>query len=185
MTRRRKKVLAGLAVGLLIVATGRLGLLPANNLPVLPAAPPGSYRVISFADGDTVSVIMNGKTERIRFIGVDTPETTKPDAKGQCFSAEAAAYTKKRIAGQPVRLQADPVGDNRDRYGRLLRYVYLADGSQINRQLIEEGYGFAYTFFPFSQSADFQAAQDRARQTGKGLWSACRPIQIKGKWQAT
>ncbi|RWZ78077.1 MAG: hypothetical protein EOT04_03035, partial [Candidatus Chaera renei] len=165
-------------------AAGRLGWLPAANLPAIPSAPPGSFRVVSFADGDTISVAMNGRIERIRLIGVDTPETAKNGVVGQCYAQAAAAFTRDQIkADGSIRLQADPIGDNRDRYGRLLRYVYLPDGSQLNRRLIEEGYGFAYLFFPFSQSADFAAAQNQARQNGKGLWSNCRPYQKKGKWQ--
>lgn len=184
MNRRRRKLLAGLIAGLLIVAAGQLGWLPAANLPAIPSAPPGSFKVVSFADGDTISVAMNGQTERVRLIGVDTPETAKNGVAGQCYAQAAAAFTRDQIkADGSIRLQADPIGDNRDRYGRLLRYVYLPDGSQLNRRLIEEGYGFAYLFFPFSQSADFAAAQNQARQNGKGLWSNCRPYQKKGKWQ--
>jgi micrococcal nuclease len=112
---------------------------------------PGLYTINHYVDGDTIAVNMNGTVETIRFIGVDTPETHKPDTPVQCFGPEAAAHTKNVISKfGKVRLQADPLDTNRDVYGRLLRYVYLPDGTLLDEQIIKDGYGFAYLSFPNS-----------------------------------
>jgi len=137
--------------------------------------PPGYYKVEDFADGDTIKVDMSGKTETVRFIGVDTPETHDPRKAVQCFGIKAAEYTKTTIGDSPVRLEADPLNTNRDRYDRLLRYVYLQDGRLINAEIIKSGYGFAYTSFPFSKLEEFKAYQKEAMEGNKGLWSECTP----------
>src|ERR1700712_372635 len=94
---------------------------------------PGMYTIDHFVDGDTIVVNMNGSVETIRFIGIDTPETHKPNTPVQCYGPEAAAHTKDVISKfGKVRLQADPMDTNRDRYGRLLRYVYLPDGTLLD-----------------------------------------------------
>lgn len=136
---------------------------------------PGLYSVNHFVDGDTIAVNMNGRVETIRFIGVDTPETHKPNTPVQCYGPAAAAFTKNTIGDQKVRLGLDPKSTNRDRYGRLLRYVYLPDGTLLNKKLIEDGYGFYYPYFPFTKSADFNAAEQQAIAAHKGLWGNCNP----------
>lgn len=138
---------------------------------------PGLYRVTKFDDGDTIVVDMNGKNETIRFIGVDTPETHDPRKKVQCFGQIAANFTKTFIGNQRVRLDADPLGTNRDRYDRLLRYVYLPDGQLVNAELIKQGYGFAYLGFPFTKSAEFAGYQQQAQARHVGLWSHCQPTK--------
>lgn len=138
---------------------------------------PGLYRVVKFDDGDTIEVDMNGIVETVRFIGVDTPETHKPKTPVQCYGPEASSYTKQLIGNQKVRLQADSLDTNRDRYGRLLRYIYLPDGTLAEQKLITEGYGFAYTFFPFEKASEFSAYEQQAKAAGKGLWSACQ-VQV-------
>lgn len=135
---------------------------------------PGLYRVVRVADGDTIDVDMNGRVEAVRMIGVDTPETHKPNTPVQCYGPEASDYTKRLIDDQRVRLEADPNETNRDRYGRLLRYIYLPDGALVEEKLIGQGYGFAYTLFPFSKSEQFKDLEQSAKQAAKGLWSACQ-----------
>ncbi len=147
---------------------------------------PNLYMVDHFIDGDTISVKMNGKPQTVRFIGVDTPETHKPNTPVQCYGELAAAYTKAEISqhGNKVRLQADPQSDNRDVYGRLVRYVFLPNGQLLDALLVQNGYGFAYTYYPFTKSADFARDQDQAQSAHKGLWSSCRPYQeTNGRWQ--
>ena len=142
---------------------------------------PGLYSITEFIDGDTIAVNMNGATEIIRMIGVDTPETHRPNTPVQCYGEAAADYTKKLINGRRVRLQADPLNTNRDRYNRLLRYVYLPDGTLLENKLISEGYGFAYTQFPFLKNVEFKGYEDSAKAAGKGLWSACEvSVQSNG-----
>lgn len=148
------------------------------------AAAPGFYPVVRDIDGDTIVVRMDGKNETVRFIGVDTPETHKPDTPVQCFGPQASDFTAKAVTGKTVRLAADPTNDNRDRYGRLLRYIYLEDGTLLNQALIQQGYGFAYISFPFQKKADFVTAQQNAQTSTLGLWSACQPYQESGgRWQ--
>ncbi|HSX27320.1 MAG TPA: thermonuclease family protein [Patescibacteria group bacterium] len=137
--------------------------------------PPGQYRVTEFFDGDTIAVDMNGSNEKIRFIGVDTPETHDPRKAVQCFGKAAANFTKTLIGNQSVRLEADPLSSNRDRYNRLLRYVYLPNNTLVNAEIIRQGYGFAYVSFPFSKSDEFLAYQKEAREQNRGLWNSCQP----------
>lgn len=138
---------------------------------------PGSYKVTEFVDGDTIKVDMNGTVETLRFIGVDTPETHDPRKAVQCFGVAAAAFTKNLIGTNNVRLESDPLDTNRDRYGRLLRYIYLPDGRLVNAEIIKQGYGFAYTGFPFGKSDEFLAYQTTARTQNKGLWGSCTPAK--------
>jgi micrococcal nuclease len=141
---------------------------------------PGLYTINHYVDGDTIAVNMNGSVETIRFIGVDTPETHKPNTPVQCYGPEAAANTKAQISKfGKVRLQADPLDTNRDVYGRLLRYVYLPDGTLLNEQIIKQGYGFAYLDFPFSKKSQFAADGQAAQDAKAGLWSVCHPTVNK------
>lgn len=134
---------------------------------------PGYYQITNFEDGDTITVDMNGKKERIRMIGVDTPETRDPRKPVQCFGHAASEFTKNLIGTQNVRLEADPLSDNRDRYNRLLRYVYLPDEQLVQAEIIKQGYGFAYTSFPFTKSDEFRAHEEIAREQNRGLWGSC------------
>jgi len=148
---------------------------------------PGLYTIAHFVDGDTVAVNMNGITETVRFIGIDTPETHKPNTPVQCYGPAAAAYTQNRIkaTGSKVRLVADSLDTNRDRYNRLLRYVYLTDGANLDQELVAKGYAFAYVSFPFTKSDAFSAAQTNAREQKLGLWGNCNPYQeSNGRWQS-
>lgn len=138
---------------------------------------PGLYQVVKFDDGDTIVVDMNGTNETIRFIGVDTPETHDPRKAVQCYGNAASEFTINLIGNSPVRLEADPLNTNRDRYNRLLRYVYLPDGTLVNAELIKLGYGFAYLGFPFSKQDDFRQYQQDAMVANAGLWDECSPTQ--------
>jgi len=144
---------------------------------------PGYYTVVKFTDGDTIDVNMDGHTETVRFIGVDTPETHKPNSPVQCYGPQAADNTKKLIGTNPVRLEADPLDTDRDRYGRLLRYVYLPDGTNVEASIIQNGYGFAYTLFPFSKKEEFKGYQATAQTAKAGLWSVCQVHKDGDKYQ--
>ncbi len=134
---------------------------------------PGLYKVTTFTDGDTITIDMNGTEEKVRFIGVDTPETHDPRKSVQCFGMAAANYTKNLIGLNRVRLESDPTNTNRDRYNRLLRYVYLPDGRLVNAEIIKQGYGFAYTYFPFTKLDEFVSYQKEAEMNKLGLWGSC------------
>lgn len=141
---------------------------------------PGLYSINHFVDGDTIAVNMNGKVESVRFIGIDTPETHKPHTPVQCYGPAAAAYTKRMIGSNRVRLVSDSLSTDRDRYDRLLRYVYLPDGTLVNEELVRNGYAFYYPYFPFSKSAAFKADQQAAMAAHKGLWGNCAPKPTDG-----
>lgn len=142
-------------------------------------AQPGLYSIDHYVDGDTIAVTMDGRRETVRFIGIDTPETHKPNTPVQCYGPAAAAHTQNAIkaAGGKVRLVSDSLSTNRDRYNRLLRYVYLPDGTNLNELNVQQGYAFYYPYFPFSKKTEFAAAQASAQDGKKGLWGNCTPTR--------
>jgi len=180
--RRKTTLITSLILTVLFLLAQHFGLLDSVTDSV-EQNQPGLYTVTGFSDGDTISVDMNGNKEKVRFIGVDTPETHKPNAPVQCYGPAASAFTKNVIGTKKVRLEADPLSTNRDRYDRLLRYVYLPDGTLVNERLIRDGYGFYYPYFPFKKSGQFEIAQNKARAENKGVWGNCTPKQTdKGGW---
>lgn len=131
------------------------------------------YEVVKVVDGDTIDVDIDGTIERLRLIGIDTPETVDPRKPVQCFGREASDKTKALLQGTHVRLEADPSQGERDKYGRLLRYVFMEDGTNVNLLLIAEGYAHEYTYdMPYRYQAAFRAAQNTAREKKRGLWGA-------------
>ena len=129
--------------------------------------------VLRAVDGDTVEVAFpDGRVETVRYIGVDTPETKHPTVGVECFGPEAAERNRALVEGRRVRLVRD-VSD-RDHYGRLLRYVYLEDGTFVNEALVEEGYAEAVAFPPDTRfHARLHHAEEEARAAGRGLWGVC------------
>lgn len=174
--RKRKVVLVlWMAVVVVVVVASQSSWL-SQGTRQLTISQPGLYDVARYDDGDTIAVNMNGAVETVRFIGVDTPETHDPRKPVQCYGQIASAYTQDQIGRfGKVRLQTDPLNTNRDRYGRLLRYVYLPDGTLMNELLIKNGYGFAYLGFPFGKASQFASYQADAQKAKVGLWSACQP----------
>jgi micrococcal nuclease len=142
------------------------------------AAPNGAATIDRVVDGDTLVVRVSGRRERVRLIGMDTPESVKPNTPVQCFAVAASNRTKALLpAGTPVRLVGDV--EQRDRYKRLLAYVYrVRDNLFVNLTLVREGYAVPYTFPPnVAHTDEFVAAARDARDAGHGLWSACGPDQ--------
>jgi micrococcal nuclease len=138
-----------------------------------PPAEDGAASVVRVVDGDTVEVRLGRREETVRLIGIDTPETVDPRSPVECFGEEASARTKALLpAGTGVRLVADV--EARDRYDRLLAYVYRDDGTFVNLALVEDGYASVLTYPPnVAHQSEFTAAAARARDEGRGLWSAC------------
>lgn len=180
--RRRKISLLSLVVFILLVVATQSGWL-SGGARLVQQTDPGLYSVARFDDGDTIVVNMAGRQETVRFIGIDTPETHRPNTPVQCYGPEAAAYTKSLIGNSKVRLQADPLDTNRDRYGRLLRYVYLPDGTLVEDKLVSQGYAFAYTQFPFEKKQQFVDSETAAKQAKLGLWGACQVHTDNGREQ--
>jgi len=158
----------------------------ATPTPVLtPASEPAikviAAKVISVTDGDTIRVSLAGKTESVRLIGIDTPETVHPSRPAEPFGQEASAYTKRTVNGRTVWLEFDV--QERDRHGRLLAYVWLEEpkddgqaavrAGMLNAMLLAEGYAQLATFPPNVKYVDiFTVLQEEAREAGKGLWKA-------------
>ena len=131
-------------------------------------------RVTRVVDGDTIEVSRDGRPATVRYIGVDTPETVKPHTPVQCYGKSASAHNRELVAGRRVTLR---VGEEpRDRYGRLLAYVYRRpDGLFVNAELVRGGFGRTLTIAPnVAHAREFRRLQDDARAAGRGLWGACR-----------
>jgi micrococcal nuclease len=121
-------------------------------------------------DGDT---LLLGSGERVRLVGVDTPELERPNSPVEYFAKEAAAFTKRMAEGKLVRLKFDPANahiEHKDRFGRTLAYVFLEDGTLINAEIIRQGYGHAFTRYPFSRMEEFRRLEREAREQKRGLW---------------
>jgi micrococcal nuclease len=130
-------------------------------------------KVVRVVDGDTIVVSPN---EKVRLIGVDTPETVHPKKAVECFGKEAKQFTRDAVEGKTIRLVLDKVNTKRqhkDRYGRTLAYAYLDDGTMLNAELIRRGYAHAYTRFPFRYLVEFRELERAARIQPVGLWSSC------------
>jgi len=126
--------------------------------------------VTRVVDGDTIHVRIAGQDRTVRYIGMDTPETVDPRRPVQAFGKEASARNRQLVAGKTVRLEKDV--SETDRYGRLLRYVYV-DGRMVNAVLVEEGYARAATFPPDVKHKDlFLRLEREARSANRGLWAA-------------
>ena len=129
------------------------------------------YTVTKIVDGDTIDVNIDGKTERIRLIGIDTPETVDYNKPIECFGPEATEKAKELLLNQQVRLEADSTQDNRDAYDRLLRYVYRDDGLFFNEWMIANGYAREFTFIkPYKYQTEFKQAEIDAENNNVGLW---------------
>lgn len=125
-------------------------------------------------DGDTLDVDAGGHTQRVRVLGIDTPETKKPGEPVDCFGPEATARTEALLpAGTPVTLVTDDTADHIDDYGRALRHVTTETGDNLGEVLIAEGYAETTTF-PHALTSDYSAAENAARDKLTGLWAACQ-----------
>jgi micrococcal nuclease len=134
---------------------------------------------IRAVDGDTI--VLDGK-EKVRLIGVDTPETKDPRKSVQYFGEEAYRFTKSIVERKRVRLEYDQ--ERIDKYGRTLAYVYLEDGTFLNAEIIKQGYGFAYTNYPFKYMEEFRRYEREARENRSGLWAGEEQKTVVTKPQA-
>lgn len=144
-----------------------------GNIPEKIAVPQSRefYPVVRVVDGDTVIVQINGKKETVRLIGLDTPEIVDPRKPVECFGKEASAEAKRILTGKPVRIKTDSSQALRDKYNRLLAYVFLEDGTNFNELMIKNGYGYEYTYdVPYTYQKEFKNAEKYARENKQGLW---------------
>ncbi|MBP9710568.1 thermonuclease family protein [Patescibacteria group bacterium] len=138
------------------------------------SAYPTNATVVHVADGDTLEARMDGasSTIKVRFLGVNTPETVDPRRAVECFGKEASAFTKQLLQGKRILLKEDPQADNIDKYGRSLRNIFLEDGTDVNALLVKEGYAYAYVSFPQDKrrKAELKRLQEEAKLAKRGLW---------------
>src|SRR6185369_16069178 len=127
-------------------------------------------QVVRVVDGDTLQVLVENKKEKVRIIGINTPETVDPRKPVQCFGKEVSDFAKKTLTGQSISLEPDPTQSNRDKYGRLLRYVFLNNGAlDFGQYMIANGYAYEYTYdIPYAYQVQYKQAEKQARETGKG-----------------
>ncbi len=143
-----------------------------------------AFTVREVIDGDTLDIdISDGDSPytRIRLLGVDTPETKHPTIGKMYYGPEAADFSAQTAFGRRVTILLDTIGDERDRYGRLLAYVVVPDGRVLNEELIRHGFGYAYLSFPHSGSARYETLMDHAIQSQTGLWSGAARDDLP-KW---
>ena len=137
-----------------------------KSIKTVPGQP---IQVVRVVDGDTVELI-NG--ERLRYIGIDTPEEVDARKPVQCFAYQAAEENRRLVEGKNITFQKDV--STYDKYGRWLGFVYLEDGTFVNLELVKNGYAFAYPYPPdISKSDIFRDAQAYAREHSLGLWAGC------------
>lgn len=137
-------------------------------IPTSLSATSESFKVTRVVDGDTIE-IEGG--EKVRYLGIDTPETVDPRKPVQCFGIEASKKNKELVEGKTVRLEKDIT--DRDKYSRLLRYVWVGD-LFINLELVKQGFAISYTYPPdVKYQKEFLAAEREAKEAERGLWEAC------------
>lgn len=178
--RLRRRALSLAAAGttaLLLVLADRAGWFGRPRPPDIPRYDGKTFTVLCVIDGDTFDVNCpdgDYPHTRIRLWGVDTPETVRPEHRVEHFGPEASDRTKHLVLHKPVRLEL-LAHRTRDKYDRLLAYVYLPDGTLLNRELIAGGYGFADTRFDHPRQREFLRQQRQARRHKRGLWADPHP----------
>ncbi len=135
---------------------------------------PFTGRVERVVDGDTIIVEAPGGRERVRYIGIDTPESVAPDRPVECFGPEASAANRRLVEGREVKVVPGP--ESRDRYGRLLAYVYTDGGKRfVNGALVRSGAADTLTIEPNTDRAgELAALRRQARSERAGMWGSCR-----------
>ncbi len=132
-------------------------------------------QLIRVVDGDTLVVRMDGESAdaKVRLLGIDTPEVVDPRKPVQCFGKEASAHMHQLVDGKRIRLDSDPKADERDKYDRLLRNLFLEDGTDVNALMVKDGYAYAYLSFPLSpaRKIELKKLQLDAQNAKRGLWS--------------
>jgi micrococcal nuclease len=140
-----------------------------TSLQTAPVQGAAQARVTRIVDGDTIVVKVQGRDYKVRYIGMDTPETTDPRRPAQYFGKEAADKNRELVEGKMVILEKDV--SEMDRYGRLLRYVWV-EGVMVNAEMVRLGYARSYTYPPDVKYQDvFATLEKEARENKRGLWA--------------
>jgi len=140
-------------------------------LSLLLAATPQTARVVTVHDGDTITVKVDGHTEKVRLVGIDSPELQDERQAYRDAGYAARDYARSQLGGETVTLETEPRQSDRDRYGRLLRYVILDDGTNVNEDLVRKGYAHVYDKFNFTLKPRFKAAEAEAKREKLGVWN--------------
>lgn len=141
------------------------------------------YKVVKVVDGDTIDVKINSQVQRVRLIGINTPEVVDPRKPVECFGQEASAKAHQWLDNQEVTLESDSSQDDKDKYNRLLRYITTREGLFYNLEIIKAGYAYEYTYnLPYKYQNEFKAAQTVAQTAKLGLWAdeACGLKNVSG-----
>jgi len=145
-------------------------MLHALLLSLLLAASPQAARVVAVHDGDTITVRFDGHTEKVRLVGIDSPELQDERQAYRDAGYAARNFARSLMGGETVTLEAEPRQGDRDRYGRLLRYVILDDGTNVNEVLVRKGYARVYDRFNFTLKPRFKAVEAEAKRERLGVW---------------
>lgn len=145
-------------------------MLQAALLSLLLAASPTTARVVTVNDGDTITVKLEGHTEKVRLVGIDSPEIHDDRREYRDAAYAAKSYARSLMAGETVTLDPEPRQGDRDRYGRLLRYVILGDGTNVSEAMVRNGYAHVYDRFNFTLKPRLKAAETEAKREKLGVW---------------
>lgn len=129
-------------------------------------------QLVRVVDGDTIVVNINGDEEKVRIIGINTPESVKPNSPVECFGKEASIHITE-LLNRPggLIIEPDPTQNTRDRNGRLLAHIFVGD-INIGQQMIADGYAYEYTYrIPYIYESEYRTAESEARNNNRGLWS--------------
>jgi endonuclease YncB( thermonuclease family) len=145
---------------------------PENKEPIEPEVI--HYEVTSITDGDTIKVLINDKTETIRLVNVNTPETVDPRRPVECMGKEASEKMTQLVTGKKVSLEIDETQTDRDRYDRLLRFVFMEDGTDVGLEMIKQGFAESspYGNSPHKYLEEYKTAQSQAQEQQLGLWNS-------------
>lgn len=177
-TMRRKKFIFSLILFFILVLYQRLN--PSEQILSEQSVNPPTIginqsvkqqvQVVRVIDGDTIEILLNNKNEKVRIIGINAPESVDPRRSVECFGKEASDYAKNLLTNQVVTLEPDPGQRERDKYGRLLRYVFIND-VDFGFFMITHGYAYEYTYdLPYKYQSEYKKAEEQAREEGIGLW---------------
>jgi micrococcal nuclease len=158
-------ILIGILVFVIQPSSGKNKILPARQ----------SATVSRVVDGDTIKILIQEKEDTVRLIGIDAPETVSSQESAQCFGKNASNMAKETLMNKAIFIESDPTQGDRDEYGRLLRYVFLPDGTNFDEFMLKEGYAREYTFKGrlYKYRTEFIQSEKTAKKKGKGLWGSC------------
>ena len=169
---RRPFVASALAPALAVTA---LSVAPVAARPVAPEDPHArtleQARVVSVHDGDTITVRIGERNEKVRLVGIDAPELNDERAAYRDAGYAARDFARSLLSGKTVTLERDARQPDRDGYTRLLRYVILGDGTNVNEELVRRGYARVYNRFDFGMKREFKEVETDAKRAGLGVWS--------------